>query len=170
MCLFTTNNLVVRQFDRSDRENFYRLNSHPEVMRYIRPVKTREECDTFLLENIQLYQDGSAIGRYYVGEAVSGNFAGTFSVLMMPDRDAFHVGYALMPWAQGRGWAKELLQSGLQWLAMNSERHEIFAITDPGNLPSVALLQKAGFQRQDDITDHGKKLNVFMLRRSLVLE
>lgn len=170
MSLFVTNNLIIRQFDRSDAEAFYQLNSHPEVMRYIRPVKSREECDAFLLENIQLYQTGSAIGRYYVGEKGSQTFAGTFSVLMMPDREALHIGYALMPWAQGRGWAKELLFAGLQWLVAQSERPEIFAITEPANLPSVALLQKAGFQRQADMMDHGKNLNVFMIQRSFLLQ
>lgn len=170
MYLFDTNRLIIRQFNLSDVEHFFQLNSHPDVMRYIRPVKSREECDTFLGENIQLYQDGSAIGRYHVAEKSTSEFAGTFSVLMMPDRDAFHIGYALMPWAQGRGWAKELIQGGLQWLAVKSERPEIFAITEPANIVSVALLQKAGFQPMPDIIDHGKKLNVFMIQRTTVLQ
>ncbi|HCL04638.1 MAG TPA: hypothetical protein DHW64_01120, partial [Chitinophagaceae bacterium] len=87
--------MIIRQFDFSDAGHFYQLNSHPDVMRYIRPVKNREECDAFLKENIQLYQDGSAIGRYHVAERSTSEFAGTFSVLMMPDRDALHIGYAL---------------------------------------------------------------------------
>jgi len=170
MYLFTTNNLIIRRFDKGDEEAFYQLNSHQDVMRYIRPVKNREESEAFLQENIQLYQDGSCIGRYYVGEKATRSFAGTFSVLMMPDRDAFHIGYALMPWAQGRGWAKELLIAGLHWLAVNSERPTIFAITEPANLPSVAILQKAGCQYLEDITDHGKILNVFMIERAFLLQ
>lgn len=170
MYLFDTNRLTIRRFNDFDQEDFYQLNSHPEVMRYIRPVKNREECEAFLRENIQLYKEGSAIGRYHVAEKSTGNFAGTFSVLMMPDRNAFHVGYALMPWAQGRGWAKELLQGGLHWLAATSERPDIFAITEPMNLASVAILQKAGFQRLDDMIDHQKNLNVFMIHRSALLQ
>jgi [ribosomal protein S5]-alanine N-acetyltransferase len=168
MNLFTTNRLIVRHFELNDVEDFYYLNSHPDVMRYIRPPKNREECALFLNENIQLYRAGSPIGRYHVAEKLSYQFAGTFSVLMMPDRDAFHIGYALMPDVQGKGLAKELLQAGLQWLAMNSERPEIFAITAPENLPSVALLQKAGFSQLEDINDHGKQLNVFMIPRSQI--
>lgn len=169
MYVFDTNNLIISRFNRTHAEDFFQLNSHTVLMRYIRPVKNRSESDDFLNENINLYKDGSAIGRYHVAEKAGGLFAGTFSVLMMPDRDAFHVGYALMPWAQGKGWAKELLRTGLEWLAGTSERPEIFAITEPANLPSVAILQKAGFQQLDDITDHGKKLNVFMIQRSFVM-
>ncbi len=168
MNVFTTNRLIVRHFELGDEEDFYQLNSHPDVMRYIRPPKNREECKLFLNENVQLYRSGSAIGRYHVAEKLPHQFAGTFSVLMMPDRDAFHIGYALMPDAQGKGLAKELLQAGLLWLAMNSGRPEIFAITSPENLPSVALLQKAGFTQLEDITDHGKQLNVFMILRSQI--
>lgn len=168
MNLFYTNRLIIRQFELQDEEDFYLLNSHPGVMKYIRPAKNREECRLFLNENLHLYRSGSAIGRYHVAEKSSHQFVGTFSVLMMPDRDAFHIGYALMPDAQGKGLAKELLQTGLHWLAMNSERPEIFAITSPENLPSVALLQKAGFTQLEDITDHGKQLSVFMIPRSQI--
>lgn len=170
MYLFDTNALIIRRFENSDAESFYELNSHPTVMRYIRPVKSRAECDAFLAENLVLYQNDSAIGRYYVAEKSTGHFAGTFSVLMMPDRDAFHVGYALMPWAQGRGWAKELLAGGLRWLAAKSNRNEIFAITAPANMVSVALLQKAGFRQEEDIVDQGKILNVFRIQRSAIVE
>ncbi len=106
MNLFDTNRLIIRQFELSDEEDFYQLNSDPGVMRYIRPPKNRIECQLFLKENVQLYRSDSAIGRYHVAEKSSRQFIGTFSVLMMPDRDAFHIGYALMPDAQGKGLAK----------------------------------------------------------------
>lgn len=170
MTLFETNQLIIRRFELSDANDFYALNSHTEVMRYIRPVKTKEECQQFLQENINLYLDGSVIGRYHVAEKSTGTFAGTFSVLMMPDRDAFHIGYALMPWAQGKGWAKELLLNGLSWLTKQSERPIIYAITESVNIPSVTLLQRSGFLFQERIGTEAMPLDVYQINRIHVRE
>jgi len=164
--MFETNQLLVSKFDTRHEADFFALNSHPEVMRYIRPVKTEDECGTFLRENIQLYQDGSVIGRYHVAEKATHSFAGTFSVLMMPDRDAYHIGYALMPWAQGRGWAKELVINGLKWVFESTDQKQIFAITEPENIASVTVLQKTGFSFLESIEQRSTTLDVYYICRN----
>ena len=45
MFAFETERLRVRDLLVTDKENFFLLNGSEEVMRYIRPVKTREESD-----------------------------------------------------------------------------------------------------------------------------
>lgn len=166
MNVFSTNQLIVSQFNGTHESDFFALNSHPEVMRYIRPVKNEEECRIFLAENIRLYSSGSVIGRYHVAEKNTHLFIGTFSVLMMPDRDAYHIGYALMPWAQGKGWAKELVRGGLQWVFANTDKSELFAITEPENIRSVALLEKTGFSFQESIQQGHASLAVYVISRS----
>lgn len=165
MNLFVTNQLIIRQFNESDAPAFYALNSHSGVMRYIRPVKNEEECKAFLQENIRLYTDQSVIGRYYVAEKTSQAFVGTFSVLMMPDRDAYHIGYALMPWAQGRGWAKELVKAGIEWFFSHSTQTILYAITEQLNAASVAVLQKTGFSFLETIEQRDILLDVFHISK-----
>jgi RimJ/RimL family protein N-acetyltransferase len=166
MNVFDTNQLVVSRFNETHEADFYALNSHPEVMRYIRPVKTEDECRTFLKDNIRLYQHGSVIGRYHVAEKATHSFAGTFSVLMMPDRDAYHIGYALMPWAQGRGWAKELVVNGLKWVFESTDQNQIFAITEPDNTASANVLQKTGFSILESIKQNTITLDVYYINRN----
>lgn len=165
--MFDTNQLVVSRFNDTHEADFYTLNSHPEVMRYIRPVKTEEECRVFLRENIRLYQHGSVIGRYHVAEKATHLFVGTFSVLMMPDRDAYHIGYALMPWAQGRGWAKELVINGLNWVFEQTDKKLLYAITEPENTASVAVLQKTGFAFLESIEQSSTTLSVYCINSNL---
>lgn len=148
-----------------DSVDFYMLNSHSEVMRYIRPVKTEKQCAEFLQENLRLYQEGSIIGRYHVAEKETNVFVGTFSVLMMPDRDAYHIGYALMPSAQGKGLAKELVYNGLRFVADRSERPIIYAITEPVNLSSVAVLLKSGFVQVEKLVQQEALLDVYAIER-----
>lgn len=167
MNVFDTNQLVVSRFNETHEPDFFALNSHTEVMRYIRPVKNEEECRSFLEENIRLYRSGSVIGRYHVAEKQTQLFVGTFSVLMMPDRDAYHIGYALMPWAQGKGWAKELVLGGLKWVFAHTDKSELFAITEPENIRSVAVLEKTGFSFLESIQQSHALLHVYIINRSL---
>lgn len=166
MNVFHTNQLIVSRFTTAHEADFFALNSHPEVMRYIRPVKTKEECRAFLKENIHLYKDGSVIGRYHVAAKSTLAFAGTFSVLMMPDRDGFHIGYALMPWAQGKGWAKELVINGLHWVFEHTNQQQFFAITEPDNIASAFVLVKTGFLKLESIQQSGKLLDVYVIHRN----
>lgn len=166
MNVFQTNQLIVSRFTTAHEADFFALNSHPEVMRYIRPVKTKEECRAFLKENIHLYKDGSVIGRYHVAAKSTLAFAGTFSVLMMPDRDGFHIGYALMPWAQGKGWAKELVINGLHWVFEHTNQQQFFAITEPDNIASAFVLVKTGFLKLESIQQSGNLLDVYVIHRN----
>lgn len=167
MNVFATNQLIVSQFNETHEPDFFALNSHPEVMRYIRPVKNEEECRAFLAENIRLYRPGSVIGRYHVAEKITHIFVGTFSILMMPDRDAYHIGYALMPWAQEKGWAKELVLGGLKWFFSNTNKSELFAITEPENIRSIAVLERTGFSLLESIQQNQALLSVYTINRSL---
>ena len=51
--LFETERLIVRHYTKDDSDNFFSLNGDEEIMRYIRPAKTREETDLFLSEIIK---------------------------------------------------------------------------------------------------------------------
>jgi ribosomal-protein-alanine N-acetyltransferase len=70
MILFETERMVVKRFTSSDGTFFFQLNGDPEVMRFIRPVKSREQSDFFLQENINFYQDSSVLGRYAVSRPI----------------------------------------------------------------------------------------------------
>ena len=56
MILFETPRLLVRQYDLSDEDSFFLLNGNEEVVRYIRPAKTRVESDLYLRQVIEAYQ------------------------------------------------------------------------------------------------------------------
>ena len=66
--LFETERLIVRHYTNDDGNNFFLLNGDEEIMRFIRPVKTREETDLFLLEILQKQKENPAveIGRAHV--------------------------------------------------------------------------------------------------------
>ena len=62
--IFETSRLLVRQYTIDDAENFFVLNSDPDVIKYIRPAKTRQQAFQFLQENIEYYKEFPAYGRW----------------------------------------------------------------------------------------------------------
>ncbi|MCW3087424.1 MAG: family N-acetyltransferase [Sediminibacterium sp.] len=166
MILFETERLTVRRFTANDADDFFLLNSDPEAMHFIRAPKTREESDAFLTENLRFYLDSSALGRYAVYEKTTGGFAGTFSFLYLSGEADFHIGYALLPAAWGKGFATELVGTGTPYFFQRTGRKMLFAITDAGNLASQHVLLKSGYSRSGQVEEHGQMLELFAIAAS----
>ena len=161
MLLFETERLIIRKFNKGDTEAFYLLNSNPEVLKYIRPVKSREECSDFLAENINLYKEGSAIGRYAVVEKQTGQVVGTFSYLYLSGESDFHIGYAILPESLGKGYATELVKNGVPYFFVHTGKKELFAIADPDNIQSQRVLLKNGFVKIKQTHEYRKPSELF---------
>jgi RimJ/RimL family protein N-acetyltransferase len=163
---FETDRLLVRQFTPADADDFFLFNSSPEVMKYIRPVKTREESDEFLEENFNLYLDGFPYGRMFVADKFTGCFVGTFSILYLDGEADYHIGYALMPSFWGMGYASELVRFGSAIFFERTNHTSLFAITQPENTASETVLLKNKFRLSGDFILNDEKLNMFSLSRS----
>ncbi|GAA2259549.1 GNAT family N-acetyltransferase [Streptomyces atrovirens] len=65
-----------------------------------------------------------------------------------PDENGrVEIGYDLTEAARGHGYATEALRALSAWALGHEEVTSVYARTDPGNLPSQAVLTRAGFTR-----------------------
>jgi RimJ/RimL family protein N-acetyltransferase len=165
MDLFTTSRTRVRRFTHGDQESFFRVNGDPEVMQYIRPAKSREDCDVFFLENLLFYNEGSLLGRYAVEENASRRFLGTFSFLYLAGEADYHIGYALLPECWGQGYATELVKEGTCYFFDHTPHPRLFAITRAEHRLSQKVLEKAGFLYQGLKEQNGEQLALFYIER-----
>jgi ribosomal-protein-alanine N-acetyltransferase len=146
LLIFETERLTVRQYHQNDADDFFRFSGNSDVMRYIRPVISRGESDSFLLENIKLYDTYPGTGRWAALEKATGGYVGSFSILVMDaEKNQLHIGYALLPEYWGKGYATELLKTGISYFFANHKGDELFAITQIPNTASQHVLLKAGF-------------------------
>jgi ribosomal-protein-alanine N-acetyltransferase len=167
MVLFETERTIVKRFTAEDSEFFFQINGNPDVVHFIRPVKSREESDTFLQENLNFYLDSSCLGRYAVFTKEDGRFLGTFSFLYLSGDADFHLGYALVPEAWGHGYATELVRSGIPCFFRRTDKATVFAITSAANTASQRVLLKAGFLYKGQVEEHGEMLELFYINRNL---
>lgn len=157
--LFETERLIVRHYTKEDGDNFFFLNGNEEIMRYIRPAKSREEADLFLTEIIQKYEEDPSAGRWAVQEKHTGVFVGSFAFIPVEGaNDKMQLGYALLKQDWGKGYATELTLAGIQYVFTKTTLSEIFAVTEAQNTASQKVLLKAGFKMHSNFTEGAKEL------------
>jgi [ribosomal protein S5]-alanine N-acetyltransferase len=161
--IFETDRLVVRHYTESDADNFFLLNSDPEVMRYIRPVKSREDTDLFFAEVIEYSKNNPAFGRMAVVEKQSNIFAGSFAVIPLVNTLHMQLGYSLLPVHWGKGFATELTKSGVKYVFTQTNLEEIFGVTESENIDSQKVLLKSGFTHHSNVMEGTKELYRFIL-------
>ena len=164
--VFETERLLVSHFSGADADKFFLLNGNAEVMRYIRPVKNREETDLFLAEVIQYSKNNPAFGRMAVFEKQSKTFVGSFAIIPLENSEQMQIGYALLPLFWGKGFATELVKTGVEYIFTQTNLVEIFAVTESLNIDSQKVILKNGFVFEKTYTEGGKEMNLYHRRRS----
>lgn len=160
--IFATERFIVRPYQLTDQENFHSLNGNPDVMQYIRPVKTREESDAFLIEVVNYSNENPLMGRWAVEDKITGEFVGSFAVIPISgEEEKLQVGYSMLPDHWGRGIATELTMAGLEFFKNNFENQFVYGITEVPNKGSQNVLLKAGFEEYGSKMEQDKKLLVF---------
>lgn len=166
MIVFETERLIVRHFRKSDADDFFLLQGDPDVMRFIRPVKNREESDAFLFEAIAGYTE-PWMGRWAIEEKEAGRFVGSFVVNPIPgDNDKTQLGYAFIPDCWGKGFATEVTRGGLTYFNLVTPLQEIYGVVESENLASQKVLLKTGFQPFDKFIEGEKEILRFVFKRS----
>ena len=155
--------LYVRKYTLDDEEAFYILNSDEEVMRYIRPPKTREESHQFLLENLEFYEQHPGLGRWALLEKNTNLFVGSFSLLLLEHTNNIHLGYALLKEHWGKGYASEIVQAGLGYVFNELKLPTVTAVTYPGNTASQKVLLKNNFKQDGIYLEDGLENPLFRL-------
>ena len=157
--IFETERLIVRHYTKDDDDNFFLLNGDEEIMRYIRPAKTRREADLFLSEIIEKYEEDPSVGRWATENKHTGAFVGSFAFIPIEgSADKMQLGYALLKQNWGKGYATELTIAGIQYVFTKTMLSEIFAVTEIQNTASQKVLLKAGFKMHSSFTEGTKEL------------
>jgi len=162
--IFQTERLLVRRYTMADEENFYLLNSDEEVMKYIRPPKTRKEAFQFLVENIEYYGQYPAYGRWALIEKATQRFIGSF--MLRPSTailENIELGYALLKENWGYGFATESVLGGVSFAFSQLRLSSLVAITQTGNRASQKVLVKCGFVQLNNIDDKGREVALFSI-------
>jgi RimJ/RimL family protein N-acetyltransferase len=76
-------------------------------------------------------------------------------------KDAPEVGWALAPWAHGRGLATEAVRRILEWGDAHFDGAKTACLIDPGNSPSIRVAEKCGYRELERATYRGEPTVIF---------
>jgi ribosomal-protein-alanine N-acetyltransferase len=88
-----------------------------------------------------------AWGHRQVVERASGLVVGGIGFFGPPQDAEVEIGYGIVPSRQGRGYATEALRAMIAMAWADARVRTVVAGTDPGNVASQRVLEKAGFRR-----------------------
>jgi ribosomal-protein-alanine N-acetyltransferase len=161
-----TKRLIVRKFTVDDYDNHFLLTGNADVMRYIRPVKNKEESDLYFNETVLDAPVHEYKGRWAVEEKDTRRFIGSFAIIPIPgDEEKTQMGYSFLPAYWGKGLASELVAAGLHYFKERTDLPEIFGVTETGNMASQKVLLKNGFVPFGKKMEGEIELLVFVFRR-----
>jgi RimJ/RimL family protein N-acetyltransferase len=141
---------VLRPFTDVDREPFFALNTHPEVVAALGTAPTRAESDA-MVERYGEELDREGWGLWAVGVAGAAPFVGMVGLhrmnMALPCAPAVEVGWRLHPAAWGHGYATEAASASLRYGFDQGGLAEIVAITTTLNTRSQAVMERLGMVR-----------------------
>lgn len=154
-----TERFVLRPFQDNDEEGLFKLDSDPEVHRYLgnRPLTDRNQVKPILEGIIKQYRE-YGIGRWAIIDQHSGDFIGwsglKYETHIRPF-SYYDLGYRIMHKYWGRGIATETAQAALIFGFEQLKLQEIHAAANVDNIASNRVLKKLGFKLVDTFTfDH----------------
>jgi len=150
--VLTTERLTLRVHGLADFDDSAAMWADEGVTRHIggKP-STREESWARLLRYGGLWPL-LGYGYWVVRETATGRFVGETGFanfnrdLDPPFGDVPEAGWALSPWAQGRGFASEALHAVLAWGDRHFDGGRVVCIINEANSASLRLADKLGFR------------------------
>lgn len=161
-----TDRLVLRAFEPDDAPAFYRLNTHPDVIRYTHEPPLESEAQARAL--IEQYPDWEryGYGRWAAIDRASGGVIGFAGLKMLDDIGEVDLGYRFFPEYWGRGLATEAsfacLAFGFDVLGLE----RIIAMADPDNAGSLRVMQKIGMTRVGRVEFDGLEVERYEIERA----
>lgn len=163
-----TGRLVMRPPAEADFDDLLSLWSDAEALRHIGPPATPAEAWARLLKYAG-HWSFFGFGYHVIRERDGGRFVGEAGIARQRRGiaalgDDPEAGWALVPGAQGRGYASEALAALLAAADRDFAWNRITCVIAPANLPSFRLAERNGFMLFDEAELAGATLQLLERR------
>lgn len=130
----------------SDKLDFFNLLNNPEVTRYCFDVPTQEEIESRFSSRLKKWNLKSNHWlTFSIFRKEDGKFVGISGFKIVDSSFRAEVGYLFLPEYFGKGYATEA-QQFINDYAFSIGISTLIANVTPGNLSSVRVLEKSGFE------------------------
>ncbi|NCD69448.1 GNAT family N-acetyltransferase [Mucilaginibacter agri] len=164
--ILTTPRLRIRQFAESEWPLFIGISEDPEVMRFITPrtpEQNRELFEQMMIDYLVIPE----FGRWGIFDVETGDFIGLCMLLeARPGLNGIELGYSFHYEYWNKGYATELVKALVNYGLYDQDLPEICAITNPENMASQRVLEKAGFTSTETVFLWEKNNPLYLINRA----
>ncbi|URC14641.1 GNAT family N-acetyltransferase [Flavobacterium sp. B183] len=162
--LYQSPRIIIREFLPQEQQTFLNLFKDNQVTQYLPDTSPERYVEMFteLLENYKKKN----LSRWAIFDTTNNNFIGMcVARIFIHNINQIEIGYVLSREYWGKGIATEVCKAITQYSFANTNTTEVVAVTDLHNTGSQNVLQKAGFERLNNLIRNEEELAYFKIGR-----
>ena len=145
--IIVSERLYLKEFTQNDVNDYFRLNSDADVMKFIRPPDIDiKAIKGYIKKKVKYYAKHTGFGNWACFEKEGDEFIGFFELAHLDNTEEIEVGYRLHKEFWGIGYATEMTKILIEYGFNNLNLDKIVAITHPENFSSQNVLLKSGLK------------------------
>ena len=161
--IFETDRLLVRQYVEEDAEAFFRLNTDPEVLRYVpdQALQSVDQARQLLIDHPIADYRKHGFGRGACILKSTGEQIGFAGLKHLEELGGVDVAYRLLPAYWGQGLATEAARESVRYGFAELGLRRIIGLVMPENIASARVLEKAGLRYVETTTFWGHQFSKY---------
>ncbi len=164
-----TPRLILREYNETDAEDFFRLNSDPEVMRYVpdKLMQSVEEAREVIVNRAMKDYREHGFGRCACILKDTGQHIGFCGLKYIADIEGVDLGFRFLQAYWGKGFATESARAWVHYGFEKLNLEQIIGLAEPENYASNRVLEKLGMEFTGVVRLWELEFKRYVLRRSV---
>ena len=163
--ILETNRLLLREYVEEDAEAFFKLNSDPEVLRFVpdKRLLNVEHARQILVDHPIADYRKYGFGRGACILKSTGEQIGFAGLKYLEELGEVDVAFRLMPNHWGQGLATEAALASVRFGFADLGLKRIIGLVMPENIASVRVLEKTGLRYAETVTFWGHQFSKYVI-------
>ena len=163
--MFETNRLLVRQYVEEDAEAFFKLNTDPEVLRFVpdQALRSVDQARQLLIDHPIADYGKHGFGRGACILKSTGEQIGFAGLKHLDELGEVDVAYRLLPAYWDRGLATEAARASVRYGFAELRLRRIIGLVMPENIASARVLEKAGLRYTETASFWGHHFSKYIV-------
>ena len=169
--ILETDRLLLREYVEDDADAFFRLNSNPEVSRFVpdKPLLNIEQARQILVDHPIADYQKHGFGRGACILKGTGEQIGMAGLKYLAELGEVDVAYRFLPAYWGLGLATEVALASVRFGFAHLALKQIIGLVMPENIASARVLEKIGLRYADTVTFSGHQFSKYVITPEEVL-
>jgi ribosomal-protein-alanine N-acetyltransferase len=163
--ILETDRLLLREYVEEDAEAFFKLNTDPEVLRFVpdKALLSVEQARRILLDHPIADYRKYGFGRGACILKRTGEQIGFAGLKYLEELGEVDVAFRLMPSHWGLGLATEAALASVRFGFADLGLKQIIGLAMPQNIASVRVLEKTGLRYVETVTFWGRQFSKYVI-------